>query len=162
MFKYGVELIDSILMNGMWIIIPEELQKQALEWHINHMGIGKQTRLLACESFYWIYMNANIENIVKKLFYMWWFSADAAQRKKHLSWNIGNMRETNWNRHVFSVQKHYLCIKHYHRKFPVIKERETLSADSLILACNGLFSEYGLPNRIVAEVDDNFASEKFK
>ena len=35
--------------------------------------------------------------------------------------------------------KNYICILDYHSKFPVIKKKEDLSADSLILACKIIF-----------------------
>ena len=37
---------------------------------------------------------------------------------------------------IFTLNnKHYLCTIDYYSKFPVIKETEDLSADSLILVC---------------------------
>ena len=58
-------VIDGIVMKGRCIIVPEELQKQALEQlHSNHMGIDK-TRLQAFKSIYWMTINADIENIIK-------------------------------------------------------------------------------------------------
>ena len=56
-------MIDGIIMNGRYIIIPDKLQKQAPEQLLSyHMGIK---RLLACELIYWINMNAHIENAIK-------------------------------------------------------------------------------------------------
>ena len=43
--------------------------------------------------------------------------------------------------------KHYLSLVDYHGKFPVIKKTECLFADNLILACEIIFSEYGLPEK---------------
>ena len=43
---------DVVILKGRCIVIPNALQKQALEQpHINHMGIDK-TKLLACKSIY--------------------------------------------------------------------------------------------------------------
>ena len=58
--------------------------------------------------------------------------------------------------------KNYLCIVDYHSKFPVIKNNEDLSADSLILACKSIFSEYCLPKKIMSVARGNFISDKFK
>ena len=44
--------------------------------------------------------------------------------------------------------RNYLCIVDYHSKFPVIKKMEDLSADSLILTCKIICSEYSLPKKI--------------
>ena len=58
--------------------------------------------------------------------------------------------------------KKYLCIVDYHSKFPVIKKTEDLSADSLTPACKIVFSEYGLPKKIMSDTSGNFMSDKFK
>ena len=52
-------------MKGRCIIIPERLKQQALDQlHVNHMGMEK-TKLLACNSVYWVNINNDIENHVK-------------------------------------------------------------------------------------------------
>ena len=43
--------------------------------------------------------------------------------------------------------KNYLCIVDHHSKFQVTKKMEELSADSIVLACKNIFSEYGLPKK---------------
>ena len=56
----------------------------------------------------------------------------------------------------------YLCVVDYHKKFPVFKQIEDLSADNLILACKITISEYGLPKEIMSDTDGNFISYEFK
>ena len=64
---------------------------------------------------------------------------------------------------MFSLSnKNYLCIVDYHSKFPIIKKMEDLLADSLILACIIIFSEYGLSRKIMSDTGANFISEKFE
>ena len=58
--------------------------------------------------------------------------------------------------------KYYLCIVDYHSKFSVIKMVEDLLEDSLILACRIIFSEYGLPKKIMSDAGGNIISDKFK
>ena len=58
--------------------------------------------------------------------------------------------------------KNYICIVDYHSKFPIVKKAEDMSADSLILACRGIFSEFGFPKKIMSDVGGNFISDKFK
>lgn len=58
--------------------------------------------------------------------------------------------------------KHYLCFVDYHRKFPINKKTEDLSADSLILMCKIIFAEYVLPRKIMSDSGNNFVSDKFK
>ena len=57
--------------------------------------------------------------------------------------------------------KNYLSIVDYHSKFLIVKKAKDMSADSLILACN-IFSEFGLPNKVMSDVGGNFISDKFK
>ena len=56
----------------------------------------------------------------------------------------------------------YLFIAHYHSKFPVIRKTDDHSTDSLIPACKIIFSEYGLPKKIMSDAGCNFISDKFK
>ena len=58
--------------------------------------------------------------------------------------------------------KHYLCIVDYHSKFPIVKNTEDLSADSLILTCKIIFAEYGIPKKIMYDSGSNFISDNFK
>ena len=59
-------VIDGVILKGSHTVTPESLQRQALEnLHVNHMEIEKKTKLLVCESIYWIGMNMNIENNIK-------------------------------------------------------------------------------------------------
>ena len=64
---------------------------------------------------------------------------------------------------MFTINNNnYLCIVDYHRKFSLIKKMEDLSADSLILTCKVIFSEYWIPKRIMSDAGGNFISEKFR
>ena len=45
--------------------------------------------------------------------------------------------------------RNYICIVDYHSNFPGIKKTEDLSADSLIIICKIIFSEFGLPKEIM-------------
>ena len=56
--------------------------------------------------------------------------------------------------------KKYLCIVDFHSKFSITKKTEDLAADTLILACKIVFSEYGLPRKIISGASSNFISEK--
>ena len=58
--------------------------------------------------------------------------------------------------------KNYLHIVEYHRNFSNSEKAEDVSAESLILACKVIFSEFGLPKKIMSDVGCNFISDKFK
>ena len=58
--------------------------------------------------------------------------------------------------------KNHLCIAGYHSKFLIVKKTEDMSADSLILSCKVIFSEFGLPKKIMSDWGGNFTLDKFK
>ena len=45
--------------------------------------------------------------------------------------------------------KHHLCTTDCHSKLPIIMKTEDLSADSLILTCKVMFTEYGVLRKIM-------------
>ena len=64
-YKYDLAVIDSVVMKGRCIIIPQDLKLQVLDQlHLNYMGIEK-TKLLTCISVHWVNINNDIENHVK-------------------------------------------------------------------------------------------------
>ena len=64
-YKDDLAVIDCVVMKDRCIIIHEGLKQQALDQlHVNHMGIEK-TKLLTCESAYWVNISNDIENHVK-------------------------------------------------------------------------------------------------
>ena len=58
--------------------------------------------------------------------------------------------------------KNCLCIVDYHSEFLIVQKAEDLSTDSLILAYEVIFSEFGLPKEIMSDAGGNFFSDKFK
>ena len=64
---------------------------------------------------------------------------------------------------IFTINNnHYLCIVDYHHKFWVMEQVGGFSADNLIKKCKIIFSEYGLPTKIVSDTGINFISQKFE
>ena len=57
--------------------------------------------------------------------------------------------------------KNYLCIIDYHSKFPVIKRLEGLAVESLITTTKVIFTEYGIPQKLISDTGTNFVSDKF-
>ena len=85
-------VIDGAVLKGRHIVIPEALQRQALEQlHVNHMGIGK-AKLLACKSIYLTGMNDDIENHIKIVLHNLIFSKHS-QRKTE---SIMKFQENLW------------------------------------------------------------------
>ena len=129
-------VIDGAVTKGRHIVILEALQQQVLkQLHINHMGI-KKTKLLACESVYWMGINVVIESHIKIVLH-------ALTSSKHNQQIHHNITGKPW--YIIGVDmftlnnKNYLCIVDYHSKFPTVKKAEDISADSSIVACKVTF-----------------------
>ena len=139
-FWVDIAVIYGVILTGRHVVIPETLQKQALEQiHVNHMWIRK-TMLLACKSIYWTGMNNDTENCIKIALHVLIFSKHS--QKKVIHHEVpGKPWQVDWT-DMFTVHnKQYLCIVDYHSKFPVIKKMESLSGDSLIVACKIMFPD---------------------
>ena len=114
------------------------------------------------ESIYWTNINDDIEKHIKN--YCTCLDFQQTQPKEKIihhiipakPWEIvGADTLTIHNRN-------YLCTVDYHNRFPVIKKIDDLSADSLLLTCKIIFSEYSLPWKIMSDSGGNFISDKFK
>ena len=56
--------------------------------------------------------------------------------------------------------RNYLCVIDYNSKFPIIKRLEGLSADNLINTVKIIFTEYGIPWKILSDAGTNFVSDR--
>ena len=129
-FKDDLAVIDSVIMKGRCIIIPEALKQQAIDQlHVNHMGIEK-TKLLACKSIYWVNVNNDIENYIKNCSTCLEFQQTQPMDKiiHHdipiRPWDVLGVD-------IFQLNnKNYLCIVDYHSKFLAVKKVEELSVDT--------------------------------
>ena len=58
--------------------------------------------------------------------------------------------------------KNYLWLVDYHSEFPIVKRLEGLSAESLITTIKVIFTEYGIPHKLMSDAGMNFVSDKFQ
>ena len=56
----------------------------------------------------------------------------------------------------------YLCVVDYNSKFPIIWKLQGLFAEHLINAVSAIFTEYGIPHKLMSDAGTNFVSEKFR
>ena len=74
-------VIDEVVMKGRQIIILIALKQQLLDQlHTNHIGIIK-TKLLTCESIYWVDINTDIKKHIKTVTYVLNFSRHSTRRR---------------------------------------------------------------------------------
>ena len=161
-YKDDLAGIDGIDMKGRCIIIPKDLKQQVLDQlHVNHMGIIKM-KLLAHESVYWVNINNDIENYVKKCSMCLEFQ-QIQPKEKTIHHDIPLRPWDVLGVDIFQLNnKNYLCIVDYHSKFLVIKRMEGLSAGSLTATVQIIFAESSILRRLMSHAGGNFISEKFK
>ena len=70
--------------------------------------------------------------------------------------------KTIHHRHLSFNNKNYLCIVDYHRKFPMVKRLEGLSAEDLITTVKVIFTEYGILHKLMSDAGKNCVSDKFQ
>ena len=125
------------------------------------MGIEK-TKLLACESVYWINVNDDTEKQIKNCTICLTFQ-QTQLKDKIIHHDIPAKPWEVIGTDMFTLNnKQNISIIDYHSKFPVTKKAEDLSADNLLLTCKVIFAEYGLPKKIMSDSGGNFISAKFK
>ena len=158
-FTDNLAVIEGIIMKGRYNIIPEELQKQALDQlHNKHMCI-KKTTLLVLESINWVNMNVNIENTIKNCSMCLDFQQTQPRDRIICHEILGKPWEITRAEMFLLHNKNYLCNVDNQSKFPVIKKTEILLADGLTLACKAIFSEYELLKKIMSDAGSNFILE---
>ena len=154
-------VIDGVIRKGRCIIISDSLKQQVLaQLHTNHMGIEK-TKLLACESVFWHNINANIKAYIKLCATCVEFQ-QTQPKEKIMHHDIPLRSWEVIGADVFYFKnKHYLYSVDYNNKFPVIKRLGGLSAGNLIKMVKTMFTEYGIPHKLMLDAGTNFVSDKF-
>ena len=129
-YRDDMAVIDSVVLKGRHIIVPQDLQQQVLDQlHLNHMGIEK-TKLLMCQSVYWVKINTNIEYHIKSCITCLAFQ-QTQPKEKIIHHDIPLRPCEVLGVDIFHLNnKNYLCIVDYHSKFPIIKRIHRLSAES--------------------------------
>ena len=122
------------------------------------MGIEK---LLTCESVYWSNINADIEKYIRSSATCLEFQ-QMQLKEKIIHHDVPLRLWEVLGADVFHFNnKDYLCIVDYHSKFPGVRILEGLSAESLIAVIKVIFTEYGIPHKIMSDAGTNFVSDRF-
>ena len=103
-------VINGIILKGRHVVILEVLKTQALDQlHINHMGI-EETKVLACESIYWVNINDDIEKHINNCTTCLTFQ-QAQLKDKIIHHDIPAKAWEVIGTDMFTLNnKHYLCV----------------------------------------------------
>jgi len=151
-----------ILKGTNKLVIPKSLQQEVLsQIHYAHLGIEK-CRLRARTSVFWVGINSDIEQMVK--------GCESCQTYKP-----ENQKEPLMPHEVPPHPWHtvgtdlfyldgitYLLIGDYYSKFPVVRKLNNTSTSLVIEHLKQIFSEQGIPSKIISDNGPQYAAEEFK
>ena len=122
-----MSITDCLAVNSKIIFLPRLQEDVLSQPHLSDMDIEK-TRLLTRQSVFWTGMIADIAKLIKEYHMCLEFQQT---RPKTLKYCMSYLEDQE--------NKLCLCYRHHYSKFPVIKQVDDLSAESLILCCNFYF-----------------------
>ena len=154
---------NGIIVKGNQVMIPPQLRRDILkQLHTPHLGQEK-TKLLAKETVYWPGINSDIDNLIK--------ACTTCQRhmpsqaaEPLLQHEVPSRPWSVLGTDLFEEDgKHYLIIADYYSKTPIIRLLPTPSPSSVVVKLlKEIFSEYGIPDKVVSDNGPHFDSEAFR
>ena len=154
-----ISIDNGILMKGTALIIPHSLQHEILsQLHYGHLGIVK-TRLRAKNTVYWTNINKDRESVIK--------GCDVCQEHKPRQtyktlicheipsrpWQILGTDLIDWNGSKWPI------IVDYYTKYPFVRKLgNPCSSNRVVSATKQLFSEMGIPEKIISDNGPHFSS----
>ena len=162
-FRDELTVDDGIIMKSDRIVIPLRARSEILaKLHLAHHGVEK-TRLRARSCVYWININCDIENMIQR--------CDICQRELFAQPSEPLMQHEVPSRpwqvvgtDLFSISRNnYLIIGDYYSKFPFVELIEgRATSDMIVKLTKRIFSEQGVPDRVVSYNGGHFDSQAYK
>ncbi|PIK45274.1 hypothetical protein BSL78_17871 [Apostichopus japonicus] len=130
--------------------------------HVPHLGREK-TKLLARETVYWPNINKHIDDLVHSCAICQ--EHQPSQQAEPLLQH--DLPTKPWNTigvDLFEFSDNqWLIIADYYTKYPIIRKIPgNCSSHAVIIAMKQVFSEHGIPEKVVSDNGPQFASELFK
>ena len=149
-------------MKSTRIIIPKHCQNELLgKLNEGHFGID-HTRMRARDSVYWPSINKDIEALIR--------TCDTCQENSRrndkdpvLAREIPLVPWTLLEIDLLSLDNHtFLLVVDVTSQFPVIRILSNESSRSVINALKGIYSNFGLPIRVLSDNGPCFKSQEFR
>jgi hypothetical protein len=160
--KEVIGYCDGVLTKGDRVIVPETLRKAALKQiHGAHLGVTKCLEY-ARTAVYWPGMTADITTTVQACE----SCQENAFQQPRESMRSYDVPPHPW--HTLGIDnfelngKLYLILVDYLSKFPVIRKVSSTSAKETISVLRQVFSEYGIPNKLICDRGTNFTSKDMR
>ena len=135
-----------------------------LSWtsYITAIKVLKKTCLQARDAVYWEWINADIENMIKNCSICQ--ENFPAQPKETLQpHDIPSRALEVVGTYLFNCKNHeYLIIADYYCEFPIIQKMNGLTTSNMVISTmKQIFSEHGIPSRVVSDNGPQYSSEAF-
>ena len=153
---------DDLIIMSERIVIPSTMQQSILEdIHAGHQGVTK-SQLLAKSVVYWPDINRNIEEFVQSCE----TCQNALPSQPHEPLMQHDIPERAWQTVGTDLfhwdDSDYLLIVDYYSKFPYIKKLSTTTSTAVVIMIKQLFSECGIPQRIVSDNGPQYSGAAFQ
>lgn len=152
----------GLLWKGEQVVVPTILRSKMKKLiHEGHLGIVK-CKLRARQSFFWPFMNKDIEDIVSK--------CDTCQkhlnkqpREPLISHDFGNEPYEKIGADLFCLNgNNYLVMTDYFSNYPEVCYLKDTSSKTVIQKMKASFSRFGIPKTVISDGGSQFRSFEFK
>ncbi|XP_041453631.1 uncharacterized protein K02A2.6-like [Lytechinus variegatus] len=150
-------------MKGPPVVVPKSMHENVLgKLHEGHQGSTKM-KLRARNCVYWLNINRDIESVVSQC-----ATCQKHQRSQPKEELLPHELPTRpWQilgTDLFHLEgREYLIIADYYSKFPLVRRMPIeCTSKAVIEATQQIFSEHGIPEKVVSHNGPHFASSAFK
>ena len=160
-YRDELSILDSLVLKGSRIVIPNQCRDELLELlHEGHFRIDR-TKLQARDSVYWPSINKDIETLIK--------SCEICQQNSRrntkdpaLPREIPLVPWTLLEMYLFMLEDHtFLLVIDVMSQFPVIRILNNETARAVLNAPKGVYSDFGLPRRVLTDNRPCFKLQEF-
>ena len=160
-YRDELSILDALVLKGTRIVIPKHCWNELLDrLHEGHFGIDR-TRLQARNSVFWPSINKDVETLIK--------TCETCQENSRrnakdpvLAREILLVPWTLLEIDLFSLEDHtFLLVVEVTSHFPVVRILPNESSRSMTNAWKGIYSDFGLPRRVLSENGPCFKSHEF-
>ena len=161
MYQDELSILNGLVLKGVRIVIPEQCKAEDLEkLHEGHFGT-EWTKLRARDTVYWPEINKDIEALIR--------TCEICQEHGHrnnkdlvLAREIPFAPWTLIEMDVFTCEDHtFLLTVDMTSRFPVVRILSSETSRSVLNAIKGIYSDFGLPKRVLTDNGACFKAREF-
>ena len=156
-------LEHGVLMRGHRVVIPNKLKNNVLlELHSGHFGIIKMKNL-ARGYCWWENIDKDIERLVSNCYECNINKNNPKKVEKHV-WEpaLEPFQRVHVDFAGLFLGKYFFVLIDSHTKWPEVFVVNDMTAKTVILKCEEVFTRFGYPNFLVSDNGPTFVSNEFK